>query len=200
MSINVEMCNPNLNIFPGSMCFNFPQSEAVAPTPYTEGTYLLNLSGPGASTVTNDELSEHLKKKKQLNFPFKIVQSDSALSRLFVAAPDIPSLHNLQSNFVSKNKQSVKLQLCHPKKQSITFCVDWVPMTVPESCVKQLISSFCDIERVSQDTNPTRYYIATNTPKEKIPYWLHSSNLIASDDTYRTLKVSTVDVVFFARG
>ena len=175
MSINVEMCNPNINIFPGSMCFDFPQAEAVAATPYTEGTYLLNLSGSGASSVTNDELSEHFKNNKKINFPFRIVQADSALSRLFIVSPDITSLHNFQSNFISKKKQSVKIQLCHPKKKPLTFCLDWVPMTIPETCVKQLLSSFCDVIRMSQDSNPTRYYVLTSTPQDKIPYWLHTS-------------------------
>ena len=188
--MSFQVCNSNQDIFPGALCFEFPQNRAVTPTPYKDGTYLVNLTGPGASTVTNKELSEHLKTKKQLKFPFSIFQSDSNITRLFLASPDIPSLHNLQTTFKTKDGKQVKIQLCHPNKQSITFCVDWVPLTVPTECVKELVSSFCVVERLSQDDNPTRYYVTTSSPQKQIPYWMHTSNLVASDDTYRSFKVS----------
>ena len=187
---NVQVCSGNPDIFSGSLCYDFPTDRAVAATPYNEGTYLVNLTGPGASSVSNDELSYQLRNKKKLTFPFQIVQADSTLTRLFLAAPDIPSLHNLQITFTSNAKLLVKVQLCDTRKKPLTFCVDWVPLTTPVACVTEIISSFCEIQRLSQDKNPTRYYVTTNTSQDKIPFWLHTSNLIESDDTYRAFKVT----------
>ena len=117
MTFTVKLCNNHS----GALHFEFPQHKHVAATPYKDGTYLVNLTGPGASSVSNDEVTQQLKKKKHMNFPFLICQSDSTLTRLLIADPANipPNIHNTQTVFTSKNKLTVKIQVCDTKKKNL---------------------------------------------------------------------------------
>ena len=183
------------NIFQGSLCYYLPLKKPAAPTPYKDGTFLVTLSGPG-SDVSTGYLTNRIKAKlpQSCKVDFKVIQSDSFIERILIPTklddPNNKALENLSFGFTTAQGKRVNVLIHDPMIKRFQFCVDWVPISVPQRVVKEMIGSFCKVEKISQDENPTRYYISTSSPSDKVPYWIHTSNLIASDETLRSLKVT----------
>ena len=176
--------------FPGSLCFRY--SKQAAGSPYPKGSFIVQLEGDGASSVSKQTIIDLI--HPTLKNYYDIIQSETFLS--YVLSPiKSPSqtfdfkLHGKTKVFDSGGKQ-ITLLIFDPTRPSTTFVIDWVPITVKLDDIKPIITSFCHPIRISQDANPTRFYVTTYTNVKEIPYWIHTSNLIGSDDTLRSLKVS----------
>jgi len=177
--------------FPHGYCYTFPQGRAAAPSPFSENTLLVDLSGPGALQITNKQILHAIGKEGNLSLvtmdKCQVLQPEDFQQRLILPATKLP-LNGIRTSHGSGSSK-VFIVVSDPNKPSYTFFIDWVPHTVPPEEMTKVINSFCVADRISRNDNLMRYYVTTRTEVCKIPHWLHISNLIASDDTIRSLRV-----------
>ena len=141
--------------FPGGLCFRY--TKQAAGSPYPKGSFILQLEGDGASSVSKQQIIDLI--HPTLKNYYNIVQSETFLT--FVLTPiKSPSqtfdfkLHGKSKVFDTEGK-SVTLLVFDPTRPSTTFVLDWVPITVELGNIKPIITSFCHPIRISQDANPT---------------------------------------------
>lgn len=183
-------------IFPNSRTFVLPPGKHAAASPYIKGSYVVKLSGPGASKATNEEISREITRHGFLhhknNSTCYVNPVDSILERV-IHYRDGPKawLDGTKINFKTHPENlNCQIAIYDPFIVETTFSVDWVPISVPPSEIQKIVSNFCHVERISQDNIRTRHFITTRSKKDNIPHWIHIHNLIENEDKIRTLRVT----------
>jgi len=188
---------------PLSVTYTFQQP--CAPSPFSEGTYVLKLTGSGGPRVTDDELLSGLFLTGVLSTKDKqnchVLHPADQFERLLWlgAGYDNTSLLDratltVQCAAAEEGKRDVHIRVYDSRKPPSCFTIDWIPTTVTRAQVEELVSSFCVIDRLSQDSqNPLKYFVNTFTSADEIPHWIYVPNMIESevnDDSPRALRVS----------
>ena len=191
------------SVFPGAKCILLPPDEPAAPSAYSEGTYILAMSGPGVNRVTDEEILRGLVVSGALSSADHakcfLLHPEDSFARLLMlqsgytnTSPQLDGSHlTVKAMSATEGKRDVHIRVSDSRNPSYCFTVSWVPTTVTKDKIEQIVQTFCSPHRVSQD--PKRlmtWYVETTTKVDNIPHWLHLSNLVATDAAMRALKVS----------
>ena len=93
---------------------------------------------------------------------------------------------------IKTGSQDVHISVSDACKPSYTFTVSWVPTSVPAAKLKEILSSFCEVGRLTQDReDQSKYFVTTRTAVEKIPHWITSHTLVQSEACLLSANQST---------
>ena len=190
----------------GQMFIVLPDGKPAATKLHEDGTFCLELRGPGAHLVTNSELflamifnnlipttmiEESAEKMYWTN-------TDYVFERLITftgTTQPLPGFLGSQFEVQAKTtpdgqeKTQVTVTSCSDKRKTVR--VTWVPNTIGVADVHRLLAYRMNVLNCRRDAQDHgTFYLTTDAPDDKIPHYLYINGLIKTDTTLRTLKVS----------
>ena len=122
----------NHSAFPHGYCYAFPQGRAAAPSAFSENTFLVELSGPGALQITNQKILNAIGKSGSLPLVTmarcQVLQPEDFQHRLILPDSKLPldgirTSHGSGSSKVFINGlRSQQTKLHHLHRLGATYC------------------------------------------------------------------------------